>query len=598
MLSDMKRRAAERGADTETLTQLQKLAVEDVIKGLDINPVSLQLAASQLTAGNHRVSYRRMGLHQMLYGPHQYEPKLVSVGSLELLGQNAIIPRNNELDIDEEIASQFTWRPSDDNEMEDAVDSVKDARIVIMNPPFTNRINMGQKFPKETQKRMRSRADTMEKFLLEADPGLIGFSDKNSIGPLFVALADHVQKRPDGVVSMINPTIALSSTSGLKERQILAQRFHIHTVVTCHQPGNINMSQNTSINESIVIMRRHADGSKPSTRFVHLDKMPVDENEVTDLHRSLGECPRGQMSNGWGEVSHWPTERMEEGDWAPAIWRSPKLAQAATRFANEDCLQTMQRVGLSAKRTDELVRSAFEPPEPGAEGSFPILKSKGADGQTRIESQPDEHWVPKQDKSIYLSNGAAEPKADNLLEKAALLLVTDGQRNNTARLTAVASDSKYVGVSWMSVTGLVRQEAKAVAVFLNSTVGRLQIMSNGGRTLEFPLYRPASYRFVRIPDIKDARIRGILADCWERTKDMVVPQFRDGECEVRRLWDEAVAEAMGWDSEGELTRLRLLLHQEPHVRGLGYGQYADEAPGDLFEIVTQGVEVGSCDGDA
>ena len=74
---------------------------------------------------------------------------------------------------------------------------------------------------------------------------------------------------------------------------------------------------------------------------------------------------------------------------------------------------------------------------------------------------------------------------------------------------------------------------------------------------------------------KDERIRGILADCWERTKDMVVPQFRDGECEVRRLWDEAVAEAMGWDV-AELTRLRLLLHQEPHVRGLGYGQYADE----------------------
>ena len=54
-----------------------------------------------------------------------------------------------------------------------------------------------------------------------------------------------------------------------------------------------------------------------------------------------------------------------------------------------------------------------------------------------------------------------------------------------------------------------------------------------------------------------------------------MPQFRDGECEVRRLWDEAVAEAMGWDA-AELARLRLLLHQEPHVRGLGYEQYADE----------------------
>ena len=56
---------------------------------------------------------------------------------------------------------------------------------------------------------------------------------------------------------------------------------------------------------------------------------------------------------------------------------------------------------------------------------------------------------------------------------------------------------------------------------------------------------------------------------------MEVPQYRDGECEVRRLWDEAVAEAMGWDA-GDLARLRHLLHQEPHVRGLGYGQYMDE----------------------
>ena len=89
--------------------------------------------------------------------------------------------------------------------------------------------------------------------LVGADPSLMEFSDKNSIRPLFVALADHIQKWPDGVVTMINPTIALSSTSGLKERQILAERFHIHTVLTCHQPGNINMSQQTSINESIIV---------------------------------------------------------------------------------------------------------------------------------------------------------------------------------------------------------------------------------------------------------------------------------------------------------------------------------------------------------
>ena len=102
-------------------------------------------------------------------------------------------------------------------------------------------------------------------------------------------------------------------------------------------------------------------------------------------------------------------------------------------------------------------------------------------------------------------------------------------------------------------------------------------MRNQGRTLEFPIYRPAGVGNIRIPDVRnDARIRQILADCWEQTKDMVVPQFRDGECAVRRLWDEAVAAALGWDAR-ELARLRGLLHQEPHVRGLGYNQYADAA---------------------
>ena len=118
-------------------------------------------------------------------------------------------------------------------------------------------------------------------------------------------------------------------------------------------------------------------------------------------------------------------------------------------------------------------------------------------------------------------------------------------------------------------------ESKALAVFLNSTPGRLQLMRNAGRKLAFPMYMPAGYASIRIPNVKDDRIRGTVADCWERTKDMVVPQYRDGECEVRRLWDEAVADAIGWDID-ELTRLRLLLHQEPHVRGLGYGQYRFE----------------------
>ena len=571
VLTDMKRRAREGGADEARVTALQKLAVEETIGGLDINPVSLQLAASQLTAGNNNVSYRRMGLHQMPYGPDRDNPGRVAVGSLELLGQKAVVGRQGELDIaDDIIASQSVWPPtfSHDAELEDAVSAVTDAGIVIMNPPFTNRANMGQKFPKETQERMRARADALERTLVGADPSLMDFTGKNSIGPLFVALADHVQRRPHGVVSMINPTIALSSTSGLKERQMLAERFQIHTVVTSHQPGNINMSQNTSINESIVVMCRHRNGSKPPTRFVHLDRMPVDESEVDDLHRCLLERTEGKLANGWGETSLWPAERMERGDWTPAIWRSPNLAEAAYAYADCEGMQSIEQEDIyqAGRRVSEFCEEASV----NDEDCFALLHSKGADGQTKITAVPDRYYKPQDPNSEKCLQGV-----NNLKARAGHLLITDGQRTATARLTAVASDSRFVGVGWMPVTGFSPVESKAIAVFLNSTIGRIRIMSNASRTVEFPMYRPATYAKVRIPNIKDVRIRDVLANCWEHTKEMHVPQFRDGECEVRRLWDEAVAEAMGWDAD-ELARLRNLLNDEPHVRGLGYNQYADE----------------------
>ena len=95
---------------------------------------------------------------------------------------------------------------------------------------------------------------------------------------------------------------------------------------------------------------------------------------------------------------------------------------------------------------------------------FPVLQSKGANGQKRIEAIPDANWEWK------------KPGRPPILEKAGHLLVSMGQRASTGRLTAVASDKRYVGQGWMPVTGLDPVQAKAAAVFLNSTPGRLLIM--------------------------------------------------------------------------------------------------------------------------
>ena len=566
MLTEMKRRAREQGATENEIGRLQKTAVEDTLKGMDINSISLQLAASQLTTGNQDIGYRRMGLHRMPYGPDASDPTKVSAGTLELLSQREIVPRNGELDLpDDRIASQEVWTQGGEA-MEDAVDAIKDGvGIVIMNPPFTNRSKMGEKFPAGTQQALRERVDDMERTLIRSDAEMDDFSDKNTIRPLFVALADRCIQQQVGILAMINPTIALCAPSGLNERRTLAERYHIHTILTCHQPGNINMSQHTNVNESIIIMGRHKD-PKPPTRFINLDRLPADDRQVDEMHQALLKCEEGQMEDGWGLVSHWPAESIQSGDWTPAIWRSPRLAKAGEEFAHDPNLQPLGSIpGCIAHDGSRRVRENFDRSNQENEESIPILESKGAEGQKTIQSTPDGHWIFKHGR---------ERQARHYLEWSSHLLITAGQDNSTARLTATASDAKYLGQTWFPVVGLPPDEAKAIAVFTNSTPGRLQIMRGPGKKLEFPSYSPRATNNLRVPDIKDDRIRETLVDCWERTKDMEVPQFRDGECEVRQLWDEAVAEAMGWDA-AELERLRHLLHQEPHVRGLGYGQYGD-----------------------
>ncbi len=553
----MKRRAKEQGANEAELAKMQRLAVEELIAGLDFNPVSMQLAAAQLTAGNTDVAYRRMNLHRMPYGPR--DGGGVSAGSLELLGQSAIV---KQLDLgDREIDSERLRMSGDDPLLENAVDAVRNACIAIMNPPFTNRTKMGGKFERNIQKNMRDRVDHLEGMLVAADSRMEGFGDKNSIRPLFVALADKCLDPEDGVLGMINPTIALTTTSGRQERIVLAQRFHIHTLVTCHQPGQISLSQNTAINESMIIARRH-DGPKPPTRIIGLDRMPLDENDVAELCRHLEERKTGLLPDGWGEVSEWPTRRIEVGDWSAAAFRSPELAEAAMRITNDASLLRLRDQRMIPAATGQLLRGKFKASHAGVPGSFPILKSKGADGQMRIRAMPDEYWAPKEE----------DGQTESILKKSGYLLISAGQRTGTGRLSAVASENRYVGNGWMPVSGMSKKQAKAAAVFLSSTIGRLQLMRNPGRTLDFPTYSAEEAANLRTPDLTDQTCVERLARCWEHTAKMIVPQFRDGECEVRRLWDEAVASALGWD-EDHLTTLRQLLHREPHVRGLGCNQY-------------------------
>ncbi|MXW41596.1 MAG: hypothetical protein F4Z91_00620, partial [Acidimicrobiia bacterium] len=354
VMTEMKRRATICGADQAKLAELQKVAVEKVLKGLDINPVSLQLAATQLMSGNTDVKYRKMGLHQMPYGPQP--DGTVAAGSPELFARRSIV--NAGRLFDDAAASSSVKTGIEDHsmlqgpEMDDAADAASNARIVIMNPPFTNRTKMGEKFDPEDQKALRSRMDTLEGFLADADRPLSEFLDKNSLRPRFAALADLCLDREEGVFATILPTTALTNPSGLPERLELAKRFHVHSILTCQQANDVDLSQHGNMNGSIVVFRRDQSRCTP-TRIISLDRLPQDDSEAKHLFAGIHACESGTLPDGWGETSYWPAERIQKGDWSAAVWRSPELAEAGANFAEHgDLIAIGQRERERERETD------------------------------------------------------------------------------------------------------------------------------------------------------------------------------------------------------------------------------------------------------
>ena len=244
----------------------------------------------------------------------------------------------------------------------------------------------------------------------------------------------------------------------------------------------------------MVIAVRHV-GQRPPTRFIQLDRMPHDEDGVAELHQALITCTDGQLTDGWGEVSHWQAERIEAGDWTPAIWRSPELAKEAWRYANHEYLNTIEETyDISLYHTSRRLSDWCKQVEPGAPDYFPVIDSKGAHGQQSIKAQPDAFYARKDDsEAVRSENNAVERGVERIIQNAGYLLVTAGQAPSTARVTAIASNERYVGRGFLPITGPTVQEAKAIAVFMNSTPGRLQLLRNAGRKLAFPVYRSLSH---------------------------------------------------------------------------------------------------------
>jgi len=545
-LHTVKRRSADCAGLDEA--ELHRRLVENALCGLDINRHGIQLAACNLTLGAPTVDYRRMNLLTLKHGP---QPNgYVRAGSLEILNM-AHSPSSLE-SLRSPLRSMEDLEAEQVNRTEGTTFPLQDIDLVVMNPPYTSNFNRHRQY-KGAVVAMQQHELRIKDNLSARDPDAARVIDANSIRTFFSPLADILLHREHGVLGMVLPVTACTSASGLAERRFLASRFHIERIVTSHDPKRINFSENTSIHECLLIARRSSERERP-TEFVSLSRMPKTPEEALAAAEAIA---AGEDSR-WGRRMSWPAKFVQAGDWTPTQWFDGKLADAVRDIEGSEHLEPLadrHRIGPAGQR----IRDAYRKCDEDTNAAIRVFWSVSSKLRGTLRGVPEMWCHPKPSK---------EKMAANYWAQRSQLLVAQRLNIVSGCLSALWTPEPSIGSGWVPVSVDDEHQAKALAVWWNSTPVRLMLLNRRTKTLTYLSWSLEQLSSIRIPKLSNLAWDA-LADAYECLCDTALLQMgKAQECRVRLAIDKAAAKALGVDEE-QIAEWRERLAVEPTVTGIG-----------------------------
>ena len=531
---------------------IARALIEQVFTGYDVNLTATHMAATTLGLLSPTTQFRNMKIGRTFLG---VDPPTADgdayLGSLEFLDrQPMLMPWPNATPAVTQVDGG------------DAMAAAEPADLVIMNPPFTRDSLRHDQFSRDEERKIKAR----EKTLFANKPVHLS----NNGGP-FLYLGEFLARSDTGAMAVVLPLVGATNYATMGMRQYLAQRFHVETVVTSHDPERIYFSENTDIGEMLVICRRWPDGkgSKPSTRVVNLARNPATPAEAISVAWAIENST--VMTQGYGTMQEWPESRVAAGDWGGVQFLSPYLCERFVGLRDSRLFPSVQLdsiadVGPAGQRIrDAFTRSAM----PDAKGRVALWQHDTEVTQS-MAAQWDTHIVAKPQKAHL---------AQSYWQQRGTLFLPQRMRLNTVRTLCVSLDTPALGSLWAPCRFTIAEQGKevlekALCVYLNSSIGILALLGN--RTNKIPSYPHFSLDDLRklvVPDfaaLGDAAVARLASAYDAHAGDTLLPLPQLDADPVRRVLDAAVVSALGLDGE-LMAGVRRQMGMEPSVTGRRYG---------------------------
>ena len=559
---------------------LHKAMAEQALHGYDVQLSAVHFAATSLAMLNPQVQFDRMNLYVMPLG---VVGDNVSLGSLDFLGED-------EAPVQYALSPDVTGTPvngaekvSGNGNGTKGADDGETARLpnldlAIMNPPFTRVHQMlfgvvppaqRRKMQTELSRRLRSRQAS-------ATAGL---------GAAFVAAAAPKLRPGEGRLALVLPATLCTGASWQQTRDLIERDFTLDMVIVSHDPTRWNFSDSTDLSEALLIATRRArkDKSEHRTTFVNLWQNPVG---ILDAHRMAQAIARRKPAQfeergtallnvdgqHWGEMVSIPDARIVGRKWAGVQFARADVTRSALRLVEDSevwipgmrtiarvplcLLNDLGEVGPDRRRLID----GFE--RTSSVTAYPMVEGHNTEQRRSLVCAPNAYLAP-----LVTPRGGLQPGyGEQLWEYAARLLVAERIRLDTVRVVAMRSELPVLSNVWWEITLDNDHQEKALAVWLNSSLGLLTIMAERTSTEgSWVALKKGDLERLPVLDLRALSDRQLqaMAQLFDDLADAEferLPAMAD--CPARRRLDQGLADIL---SLPDLSALRRLLATEPVV---------------------------------
>lgn len=570
-LSDVyiKRRAdSDRSLDAKDLSTLHRALMQNVLHGYDVLPSAVHLTASTLAMLAPEVAFVNMNLYVMPMGMDHGQARL---GSLDFLESGEL---KTQMALDYSQVETIRTGASRSHATNATLPKL---HLCVMNPPFVRSVGGNLLFGSLPDERGLMQTE------LKRRVKKIGASATAGLGSVFIALADmHLEV--GGRLAFVLPAALGTGEAWAASRKLIANRYHLETVVASHDSERQNFSENTALSELLFIARKLKPKEEPgNTTYINLWRNPHSIHEAMDLANRIISLDKPVSVEGIGistirgvneklaEIVTLPPAKDEE-NWTGILFAQIELLRACWGLqhgkllmpgASEPILlplcklKELGELGYDRRDIHDAFEISYDDWSP-----YPAFWSHESD-KVRCVAQSATSSLIARSKP---AKGRKLKNAKDVWAKAGKILLAERLRTNTHRVIAIGFEKAVLGNTWWAfkAADFTEPMEKAFLLWSNSTIGLL--LYYGNRVITegawMQMKKPA-WSSMPVLDVRSLNTKQLktLSSAYDKlSKEELAPLAQLNHDPVRRKIDEALCTAL---SLPDLSPIRELLAREP-----------------------------------